>query len=84
MERIEPSFYVYGHKKNPKPLDEGTALYCRIWNSDNYPEDFRWDSDLQEWCQSDYLWRLLSKGEIDLDRVEESEIPAYVGWPKFW
>ena len=84
MERIKPYFYVYGSSLNPKPLDEGTALYCRVWISNSYPSDFRWDRDLREWCKSDYLGRLLSRGEPDIEQIDESEIPIDVGWPKLW
>jgi hypothetical protein len=84
MQPIKPLFYVYGSSLRPKPLEPGTALYCRIYLSESQVLDFRWDVEGHEWRENDYIGRLLSRGEPDLEQIDQSEIPIDVGWPKFW
>lgn len=79
MQPIRFTYYVYGSACHPQPLDPGTALYARAWISEYECRDFRWDPTLNSWCKSDYLWRLLSKGEVDLDRINAAQLPE--GFP---
>lgn len=82
MQPIKPLFYVYGSSLRPRPLEPDTALYCRIHLSETQVLDFRWDVEGHEWRTSEYLGRLLSRGEVDLEMVDEAEIPEGVGWPR--
>lgn len=82
MQPIRPLFYVRGSVLHPAPLEPGTALYCRIYVSEYGYKDFKWNQSQSQWEESDYLGRLLSRGEPDLDQVSENDIPGTVPWPK--
>ena len=79
MQPIKFAYFVYGSGTNLRPLDQGTALYARAWVREYECVDFWWDSSVSAWVESDHLWRLLSKGEVDLDSVDESDLPQ--GFP---
>ena len=86
MQPVQPVFYVYGSSPNAEPLDEGTALYCRLKMFDSggaflAERDFKWDKGLDSWVPSEYLGRLLSRGEPTLDMVHESQLPDWINWP---
>ena len=86
MQPVRPLFYVYGSSPNAEPLDEGTALYCRLKMFDSggaflAERDFKWDKGLDSWVPSEYLGRLLSRGEPTLDMVHESQLPDWINWP---
>lgn len=78
MQAIEIRYFVYGAAVSPKPLDPGTALYARARVGETEISDFRWDPKICKWVDSDYLWRLLTKGDVDLDSVEEGELPDWM------
>lgn len=81
MEPIKFSYFLYGAAPDPKPGDPGTALYARAWISEYRCLDLRWEQDLGSWVETEYLWRLLSKGDPDLDSIKESELPVGVTHP---
>ena len=81
MRAIQISYFVYGAGVNPKPLEPGVALYARAWVGENEIADFRWDPKICKWVESDYLWRLLTKGDVDLDYLEQSELPQDIPPP---
>ena len=81
MQAIQIRYFVYGAAVNPKPLDPGTALYARAWVGETEITDFRWDPKICKWVESDYLWRLLTKGDVDLDHLEQSELPQDIPPP---
>ena len=82
MQPSRPLFYVYGNSPNSEPLDEGTALYCREWISEDVCNDYKWDPKTNKWVKSKYLGRLLSRGEPTLDQVDGSELPSWLPWPR--
>lgn len=81
MVPIRFTYFVYGAAIDPKPGDPGTALYARAWISDFKCVDLRWDRDRGAWVETEYLWRLLSKGHPDLESIKETELPAGVTQP---
>ena len=88
MQPVQSLFYVYGSSLDSEPLDEGTALYCRLKMFDSEgaflaERDFKWDKGLDSWVPSEYLGRLLSRGEPTLDMVDESELPSWLSWPRW-
>ena len=84
LQPIRRLLFVYGAHLNPKPREFGTALYCRVFISDYVFRDFKWDPGSLSWQRSDYLGRLLSRGEPDLENLEERELPAEIGWPEIY
>ena len=81
MQPVQPLFYVYSSSPNSDPLDYGTALYSRVFISDFDIQDFKWDTELSSWVPSEYLGRLLSRGEPTLDQIDESKLPDGMSWP---
>ena len=43
--------------------------------------DFRWNKKIGRWETNDYVGRLLSRGEPDLDQIEYSDLPEGFPWP---
>jgi len=80
MQPIRFLYFVYGSELNPQPLDPGVALYARAWVNEFQCVDLRWDKDSQTWVRSEHLWRLISRGEPDLDSFE-AELPPGIPPP---
>ena len=81
MQPVRPLFYVYSSSPDSDPLDYGTAFYSRVFISDSDIQDFKWDTELSSWVPSEYLGRLLSRGEPTLDQIDESQLPEWIHWP---
>jgi len=81
MQPVRPLFYVYSSSPDSDPLDYGSAFYSRVFISDSDIQDFKWDTELSSWVPSEYLGRLLSRGEPTLDQVDESQLPDWINWP---
>lgn len=82
MQPIRPLFYVRGGPGDQDPMGYGTAIYCRVWIAEYDCRDFWWDKEKEEWVKSEYLGRLLSRGEPDLDQIEHSDLPEGFPWPQ--
>lgn len=82
MQPIKFRFFVYGADLRPVPLKPGVALYARAYVSEYSHRDFRWDPISHNWVESDYLSRLASRGDPDLDNLDEKELPVGIPYPE--
>lgn len=78
MEPLRVIYFVYGSEVSPKPLDPGTALYARVYVSEYLYDDYKWNTDTNEWGLNEYLGYLAATGSPDLDNVAEADLPAQV------
>lgn len=76
MEKV--LYFIYSAAVGAMPLDEGSALYARVFRSEYSFKDYKWDTDSNEWISSDYLGFLTTIGSPDLDNVAEDDLPDQI------
>lgn len=81
MQPIKFRFFVYGAGPRPRPLSPGVALYARAYVSEYSVRDYRWDPDTHAWVKSDYFSRLASRGDPDIDNLDERDLPDGIPYP---
>jgi hypothetical protein len=71
-------YFIYSAAVGAKPLDEGSALYARVFRTEYSFKDYKWDRDANEWVASDYLGYLTATGSPDLENVAEENLPDQI------
>jgi len=81
MEPVTITYFVYGSSCKPRTYAEGTALYARAWVAEFDFRDLRWHPGKSEWVSTDYLMRLISRGEPDLENLHPRDLPDSIPLP---
>lgn len=71
-------YFIYSAAVGAQPLDEGSALYARVFRNQYSFKDYKWDTNANEWVTSDYLGYLTTSGSPDLENVAEENLPDQI------